>query len=42
VAKKSSKRNIKKTVATVTQKFNDFPCWKEILKFKETYFAGRK
>jgi hypothetical protein len=31
-----------KTVATVSSKFNDSPCWKAILKVKDTYFAGRK
>jgi hypothetical protein len=31
-----------KTVATVTSRFNDSPCWKAMLKVKETYFAGRK
>jgi hypothetical protein len=31
-----------KTVATVTPRFNDSPCWKAILKVKDTYFAGRK
>jgi hypothetical protein len=30
-----------KTVATVTSRFNDSPCWKSILKVKDTYLAGR-
>jgi hypothetical protein len=29
-------------VATVTSRFNDSPCWKAMLKVKETYFTGRK
>jgi hypothetical protein len=29
-------------VDTVTQKLNDSPCWKEILKVKEPYLAGKK
>jgi hypothetical protein len=29
-----------KTVATVTSRFNNSPCWKVILEVKETYFAG--
>jgi hypothetical protein len=31
-----------KTVATVVTRFNDSPCWKALLKVKDTYFAGRK
>jgi hypothetical protein len=32
--KKIIKEKYKKTVPTITQKFNDFPCWKAILKVK--------
>jgi hypothetical protein len=31
-----------KTDATVHCKFNDFPCWKALLKIKDTYMACRK
>jgi hypothetical protein len=31
-----------KSVATVTAKFNDSPCWKSLLKIKNTYLVGRK
>jgi hypothetical protein len=31
-----------KSVANVTAKFNDSPCWKSLLKIKSTYLVGRK
>jgi hypothetical protein len=31
-----------KTVASVTSRFSDFPCWKSLLKVKDIYLAGRK
>jgi hypothetical protein len=33
-------RNI--TIANVHSRFNDSPCWKALLKVKDTYMAGRK
>jgi hypothetical protein len=30
------------TIATITPRFNDSPCWKVLLKVKDTYFAGIK
>jgi hypothetical protein len=31
-----------KSVANVTARFNDSPCWKGLLKVKDTYMVGRK
>lgn len=31
-----------KTVADVTPRFSDSPCWKALLKVKEVYMIGRK
>jgi hypothetical protein len=31
-----------KSVANVTSRFNDSPCWKGLLKVKNTYMVGRK
>ena len=31
-----------KTVANIRNRFSDSPCWKSIMKVKETYMAGRK
>jgi hypothetical protein len=32
----------RKTITNVTPKFNDSPCWKALIKVKDTYLAGRK
>jgi hypothetical protein len=31
-----------KTVADISARFNDSPCWKALLKVKDSYFAGRQ
>jgi hypothetical protein len=31
-----------KTIYNVRERFNDSPCWKALLKVKDTYLAGRK
>jgi hypothetical protein len=32
----------RKTITSVTPKFNDSPCWKALIKVRDTYLAGRK
>ena len=33
---------VRATVANIRSRFSDSPCWRAIMKVKETYMAGRK